>query len=120
MAQYKAPPPKGWAEDDPNRDVRISDEFNRAMRAMSRYISKYHGNMCSEFQKMDKDQNGALDSFELKEGFAQLGVHVSEEIWKVLIEERLVMLRFSFWRVRSNISDMGKLKFPIFLAFDDF
>ena len=86
MAQYKAPPPKGWAEDDPNRDVRISDEFNRAMRAMSRYISKYHGNMCSEFQKMDKDQNGALDSFELKEGFAQLGVHISEKIWKVIID----------------------------------
>ena len=86
MANYKANEVQGWAADDPNRDTRISDEFSRAMRAMTRYISKYHGNMCNEFQKMDKDQNGALDSFELREGFARLGVNVSEEIWRVIID----------------------------------
>ena len=88
MASLKIPTASsfGYAEDDPNREVRISAEFNRAMRAMNRYIAKYHGNMSKEFQKMDKDGNGALDVEELKNGFEQLGVHINREIWQVIVD----------------------------------
>jgi len=82
-------------EDDPEpeqekRDFgkmsQVEKEFNRAMKRLSVYISKYHSGIESQFYNMDKDSSGSLTSKELKEGFQELGVgHLSDETWDIVI-----------------------------------
>jgi len=50
----------------------LEDNFDGAMKSLSKYIRKYHSNLVREFKNMDKDMSGTLSVVELK----QVTVHI--------------------------------------------